>query len=83
MLLFDMGYICITHAKGILQWREGIAYIFNMGGLSGILNHYFLLTLAFFSPFFILLSSLGFAISACFFAFFIRTHATLLDMFLI
>lgn len=41
MLLFTKGYICITHAKGILQWREGIAYIFSMGGLSGILNHYF------------------------------------------
>lgn len=41
VLLFTKGYICITHANGILQWCEGIAYIFSMGGLSGILNHYF------------------------------------------
>lgn len=40
MLFFTKGYICITHANGILQWREGIAYIFSMGGLSGILNQY-------------------------------------------
>lgn len=38
MLLFTQGYICITHAKGILQWCKGIAYIFSMGGLSGMLN---------------------------------------------
>lgn len=35
------GYICITYANGILQWCESIADIFRMGGLSGILNHYF------------------------------------------
>lgn len=41
MPLLSDGYICITYANGILQWREGIAYIFRMGGLSGVLNHYF------------------------------------------
>lgn len=44
MQVFTDGYICITHAKGILQWRECIADILGMGGLTGILNQYFLLT---------------------------------------
>lgn len=39
--LSSEGYICITYANSILQWRECIAYIFRMGGLSGTLNHYF------------------------------------------
>lgn len=41
MQVFSDGYICITHANGIPRWRECIAYIFRMGGLSGTLNHYF------------------------------------------
>lgn len=41
MQVFSDGYICITYANSILRWRECIAYIFKMGGLSGILNHYF------------------------------------------
>lgn len=59
MLLFTKGYICITHANGILQWREGIAYIFSMGGL-WYSEPLLLLSLAFFLPFSSLLS-LGFA----------------------
>lgn len=41
MQVLSDGYICIAYANSILQWRECIAYIFRMGGLSGILNHYF------------------------------------------
>lgn len=26
LLLFTKGYICITHAKSILQWREGLRF---------------------------------------------------------
>lgn len=33
MLVFGDGYICITYADGILQWRECIPRIFRMGGL--------------------------------------------------
>lgn len=41
MQVFSYGYICITYANSTLQWHESIAYILRMGGLSGILSHYF------------------------------------------